>query len=54
MKDELRNELIRAIEVLAKQITQGVSSIEALQYTQAACNMSNTIIGLSNLNETSD
>ena len=48
MEEELR----KAIKILAKEIKRGVSSNDALKYTQAALNAANALIGLSNMKDT--
>jgi hypothetical protein len=48
MAETTKEKLIRAIEVLAEKITGDIKADDALKYTQAAQNASNTICALGN------
>ena len=49
VNEELKKKLEAAIIACAEKAAQAGTAIDAMQYTQAACNASNAIIGL-NLN----
>jgi len=46
MNEEMRKKLQDAISSCAEASQEAQSALEAMQYAQAACNLSNVIIGL--------